>query len=70
MKKMRTTIIKSIALLALPLFAASCNRDYTLSDPTLQVSAPAEVKTGQRVTFTLSGEQDILSFWSGENGSD
>ena len=70
MKKMRTTIIISIALPALTLLATSCNRDYALSDPSLQVSAPAEVKAGQRVTFTLSGEQDILSFWSGENGND
>ena len=62
----RTAIILSALLLAV-----SCGKGaYALLQPTLEVSAPAVVKVGQNVEFTLEGEQDILSFWSGEPGSD
>lgn len=61
----RTAIIFLAALLL-----TACEDAYTLRQPTLEVTAPATVKVGQRVEFSLEGEQDILSFWSGEPGSD
>ena len=57
-------------LAVLPVLAVSCNQDYAVNAPTLEVSAPETVKVGQKVAFELSGRQDILSFWSGEAGSD
>lgn len=59
-----------IILSATLLLAACAGDDYKLKDPTLEVSAPSVVKVGQTVEFTLSGEQDVLSFWSGEAGND
>ena len=64
MKKILTILSASLLL------AACAGGDYSLKDPTLEVSAPSVVKVGQTVEFTLSGEQDVLSFWSGEAGND
>lgn len=57
-------------LLALSFMLLACNEDYQLHTPTLEVGAPEIVKVGQKVEFELKGEQDILSFWSGEAGND
>ncbi len=59
-----------IAIIAALLFLMSCSKDYELVSPSLEVSAPLVVKVGQKVEFSLSGRQDILTFWSGEFGSD
>ncbi len=61
----RTTILLSTLLLL-----AACEDPYALRQPTLEVTAPETVKVGQKVEFSLEGEQDILAFWSGEPGSD
>jgi len=58
-----------ILMVLLPILL-SCNKDYELSCPSLEVDGPDMVKVGQPVTFQLSGDYDILSFWSGEVGSD
>lgn len=57
-------------IFAASLLVVACDDDYAVKQPTLEVSAPSTVKVGQKVDFSLSGEQDILSFWSGEAGSD
>lgn len=61
---------KTFYILVSALLSAACTDDYALKQPSLDVSAPSTVKVGQKVEFTLSGEQDILSFWSGEAGSE
>lgn len=61
---------KFIYAIAAAWVLASCEDDYAVRQPTLEVSAPSTVKVGQKVEFSLSGEQDILSFWSGEPGCD
>lgn len=64
-------MMKNILYITLPiLLLAACNEDYIVKEPTLEVSAPAVVKVGQAVEFDLSGQQDILAFWSGEVGNE
>ncbi len=59
-----------IYIMSIMLVAAACDDDYAIRQPSLEVSAPSVVKVGQKVEFTLSGEQDVLAFWSGEAGSE
>ena len=70
MVKTDETMKKTAIILLAALLLSSCEDAYTLRQPTLEVDAPATVTVGPRVEFSLSGAQDILSFWSGEPGSD
>ncbi|WP_113661155.1 DUF5017 domain-containing protein [Pedobacter nanyangensis] len=50
---------------------ASCDKEKTLSEPVFEVKANASTyKVGDRVQFNLTGNPDIVSFYSGEVGND
>ncbi|WP_343534255.1 DUF5017 domain-containing protein [Pedobacter sp.] len=55
----------------LGLCLASCDKEKTISEPVFDVKASAATyKVGERVQFNLSGDPDIVSFYSGEVGND
>ena len=47
----------------------ACNKAYQVTDPVFEVSAPSAAKVGQSVQFTLDGSVDMITFYSGEDGS-
>lgn len=61
-----------IFISALALLAASCNKDYQVAEPSLEVSLPClTVKVGESVDFALkSSKLDMLTFFSGEEGAE
>lgn len=63
---------ESIIMIALATMAAGCNKAYEVEDPSLEVNvAKSIVKVGEPVDFQLSGGNlDLISFWSGETGSE
>lgn len=65
MKTYRTYLIAAAVLTA-----AACNKDYNVKEPTLEVSAPAIVKVGEKVEFRFEGQADMITFYSGELGHD
>lgn len=46
----------------------SCNSDYIVDTPEFTVSGPVVVKAGQDVVFNLTGDPDLITFYSGEPG--
>ena len=63
---MKRTIIKLITLGLL----VSCNSDYIVNTPEFTVSGPVVVKAGQEVVFNLTGNPDLITFYSGEAGKE
>ena len=61
---MKRTIIKLMTLGLL----VSCNSDYIVNTPEFTVSGPVVVKAGQDAVFTLTGDPDLITFYSGEPG--
>lgn len=61
---MKRTIIKLMTLGLL----VSCNSDYIVNTPDFTVSGPVVVKAGQEVVFDLTGDPDLITFYSGEPG--
>ena len=65
-------LYKYILICVLPALAAGCNKAYDVEEPSLEVSVEnTTVKVGESVNFELSGGKlDLISFWSGETGSE
>lgn len=48
-------------------FLASCKKDKNVEEPEFEVTVRSStVKVGDPVTFYISGNPDLISFWSGE----
>ena len=62
---MKKIIVKLFTLAVL----TACNADYIVDNPEFTVSGPLTVKAGQEVVFNLTGNPNIITFYSGENGN-
>ena len=70
---MKHTKIKTISagiLLAALFASAGCSKEDSVDMPSFEVTLPGSVfKVGEPVAFSLSGNPDIISFYSGEAGN-
>ena len=62
---MKKIIVKLFTLAVL----TACNADYIVDNPEFTVSGPLTVKAGQEVVFNITGNPNIITFYSGENGN-
>ena len=68
--KMISYLTKLCAISAAALVAVACEDDQSVSVPTFEVSADkATVRVGERAVFNFEGNADIITFYSGEDGS-
>ena len=66
---MRQQNIITIAVFAMVVLLFSCKKDV-VKTPQFEVSLkPGTYKAGESITFNISGNPDIITFYSGEQGS-
>lgn len=65
------TVLRLGGVMMFALLAVACGDSKVVTPPTFDVKADkAVVKVGERAVFNFEGDADIISFYSGEEGSD